>query len=228
MDDNSLKIFKQIDILCVEDEDGIREMIVKTLKYYFRNVYESSNGEDAYSLYLKYKPKIILSDIEMPSGNGIKFISKVRENDLETMVIMLSAYSNEEYLMDLINLNISHFIVKPLNLFKLNIALSKYLKISNNDNLFLHNDLFLDINTRELIYENIDRIPLRKREKDFLKMLYLNKNNITTYEQIELELWPEKSMTSHALKSFIKELRLKIPISIIKNVPQEGYILLIE
>ena len=37
----------------------------------------------------------------------------------ETMIIMLLAYSNEEYLIDLINLNINHFILKPLNLKKL-------------------------------------------------------------------------------------------------------------
>lgn len=228
MDDNCLQIFKNIDILCVEDESSVRKIIVKTLKYYFRNVYEGSSGNEAYKLYAEYKPKIILSDIQMANGNGIDFIKKVREKDLDTMVIMLTAYSNEEYLMDLINLNINHFIVKPLNLSKLDIALKKYLKINHSENLLLHNDLFLDIHKRELIYKNIEKISLRKREKDFLKILFLNKNNITSYEQIEHELWPEKSMTSHALKSFIKELRLKIPISIIKNVPQEGYILVKE
>lgn len=42
---------------------------------------------------------------------------------------------------------------------------------------------------------------------------------------IEFELWNNKEMTSHALKSFIKELRHKIPVNVIKNIPQESYTL---
>ena len=56
-------------------------------------------------------------------------------------------------------------------------------------------------------------------------MLHDNKNTITTYTQIETELWMDKEMTIHALKSFIKELRSKLPLNVIKNVPQEGYTL---
>ncbi len=43
--------------------------------------------------------------------------------------------------------------------------------------------------------------------------------------QIEMELWQDKYMTNDALKSFIKELRNKIPINLIKNSPQDGYYL---
>ena len=41
---------KNYTILCVEDEDGIRKRLVNTLKYYFDEVYEASNAEDAYTL----------------------------------------------------------------------------------------------------------------------------------------------------------------------------------
>jgi len=42
---------------------------------------------------------------------------------------------------------------------------------------------------------------------------------------METELWQGKDMTTYALKSFIKELRVKMPMNIIKNIAQEGYIL---
>ena len=51
------------------------------------------------------------------------------------------------------------------------------------------------------------------------------RNQILKYEEIEFELWNDKEMTTHALKSFIKELRNKLPVNVIKNVPQEGYTL---
>ena len=226
MDNELLKEkLKDISILCVEDEDGIREFIVGTLKYYFKEVYEARNGLEALEMYEEYRPKIILSDIEMPRMNGLEFVKRIRQNDLSTSIIMLTAYSNEEYLMNLINLNIDHFILKPLNLKKLNEALTKYIERNFSEQISLSENLKLDLSKRELIYEDCTIIPLRKRENDFLNLLYKNKNAITTYEQIEMELWQDKLMTSHALKSFIKELRNKIPVNIIKNISQAGYIL---
>ena len=224
MNDELLKELKDISILCVEDEDGIRQMVVSTLKYYFKEVYEACDGNEGYELYEYYKPKIVLTDIQMKDCNGLELVKKIRENDSDTMIIMLTAYSNEEYLMELINLNINHFILKPLNLKKLNEALEKYLHKAVKP-ILLGQDLILDLQKRELIYKNEMIIPLRKREKDFLHLLYDKHGSILKYEEIEFELWNDKEMTSHALKSFIKELRSKIPVNVIKNVPQEGYTL---
>lgn len=224
MDEKLLEQFKNYTILCVEDEDGIREVIVDTLKYYFDEVYEARDGEEGYEIYLDYKPKIILSDIQMKNCDGIEFVKKIRENDHNTTIIMLTAYSNEEYLMDLINLNVNHFILKPLNLKKLNEALLKYLN-KNLEPISLAKDLLLDLQKRELLYKGSQSIILRKREKEFLHLLYERKGGILSYTDIEEELWGDKDMTTHALKSFIKELRAKLPINVIKNVPQEGYTL---
>ena len=224
MNDELLKELKDISILCVEDEDGIREMVVSTLKYYFNEVYEACDGNEGYELYEYYKPKIVLTDIQMKDCNGLELVKKIREKDNDTMIIMLTAHSNEEYLMELINLNINHFILKPLNLKKLNVALEKYLQKAIKP-ILLFEDLILDSQKRELIYKNEVIIPLRKREKDFLHLLYNKHGSILKYEEIEFELWNDKEMTSHALKSFIKELRHKIPVNVIKNIPQEGYTL---
>ena len=86
---------KNLSILCVEDDFGIRQSIVNTLKYYFKDVYEASNGKEAFELYEYYKPKIIITDIQMRDGDGIELVKKIRENDFETMLIMLTAHSNE-------------------------------------------------------------------------------------------------------------------------------------
>ena len=48
MDEKILEQFRNYRILCVEDEDGIRKRVVSTLKYYFDDVLEASNGEDGY------------------------------------------------------------------------------------------------------------------------------------------------------------------------------------
>ncbi len=226
MNERLYKELKSIPILCVEDENGIREVIVQTLKYYFNEVYEAKDGNEAFEIYEYYKPKIILTDIQMKNCDGVELIKKIRAKDLNTTIFVLTAFSNEEYLMNLINLNINHYILKPLNLKKLNEALIKYLN-KNHKPIKITKDLLLDIEKRELIYKDNETIPLRKREKDFLQLLTQKKDSIVTYIQIEEELWLDKEMTSHALKSFIKDLRAKLPVNIIKNIPQEGYILIV-
>ncbi len=75
---------------------------------------------------------------------------------------------------------------------------------------------------RELYYKD-ELVILRKRDKEFLLLLHENRNRILSYETIEEYIWKDKSMSMSALKTFIKELRQRLPIDLIANVPQEGY-----
>lgn len=76
MEKELLEELKQLSILCVEDEPGIRKVIVDTLKYYFDEVYEAKDGYEAYEIYQDYKPKIILSDIQMKNCDGVELVKK--------------------------------------------------------------------------------------------------------------------------------------------------------
>ena len=216
------KQLKNYTILCVEDEDGIRKRLVNTLKYYFDEVYEASNAEDAYTLYYEHKPTIIISDIEMPKKNGIQLITDIRKNDLTTIVIMLTAYSSEEYLLSLINLNINHYILKPVTSETLLSGIIKAFGNKLENKIEFSDEMYFNMKERELYYQN-KVITLRKRDKDFLLLLHENKNRILTYSLIEEYIWKDKSMSMSALKTFIKELRQRLPIDLIINVPQEGY-----
>ena len=222
MDESLLDQLKEYTVLVVEDEEGIRKRLVNTLKYYFKDVLEASNGEDGYDLYCEYKPDVILSDIEMPHKNGIEMISKIRSSDLDTIVIMVTAYSNEEYLLDLINLHINHYILKPVHSQSLLNGIIEGFGNRLTSNLMFNEDLYFDISKQELIYKK-SIVLLRKREKEFLQLLYKNAESITTYEQIEEYIWKDRSMSMSALKTFIKELRQKLPLDIVKNIPQTGY-----
>ncbi|BAK73889.1 MAG: response regulator transcription factor [Candidatus Altimarinota bacterium] len=221
-----LEQLKNYTLLCVEDEDGIRKRLVNTLKYYFKEVYEASNADDGFALYYEYKPTIIISDIEMPKKNGIQMIQDIREEDLSTIIVMLTAYSSEEYLLSLINLNINHYILKPVTSESLLNGIVKAFGNRLESNIKFCEDIYFNIKKRELYHEN-KIINLRKREKDFLLLLYENRNRILTYEMIEEYIWKDKIMTMSALKTFIKELRQRLPKDLIANVPLEGYKLII-
>jgi len=214
--------FKNYTVLCVEDEDGIRKRLVNTLKYYFKDVYEASNGEEGYYLYYDKRPDIIISDIEMPEKNGMEMVEEIRKNDLSTIIIMLTAYSNEEYLLNLINLNINHYILKPVISDNLLGGIVKAFGLKLEKTVSFSDDLSFNIAQRELFYKE-EIVFLRKRDKEFLLLLYENKNRVLTYNMIEEYIWKDKSMSMTALKTFIKEFRQRVPVDLIVNVPQEGY-----
>ena len=220
--ENIIEQLKNYTVLCVEDEEGIRKRLVNTLKYYFTEVYEASNGEEGYELYYEHKPNILISDIEMPLKNGIAMISNIRKDDLSTIVIMLTAYSSEEYLLSLINLNINHYILKPVNSENLLNGIIKAFGDKLENKIKFTDEVYFNMKKKELYYKE-ELIVLRKRDKDFLLLLHENRNRVLSYETIEEYIWKDKSMSMSALKTFIKELRQRLPIDLIVNVPQEGY-----
>jgi len=216
------EILQNHTVLLAEDDDEIRRRMVNTLKFYFKEVYEADNGYDAYDLFLDKKPSLLISDIEMQDGDGIELVKRIRKTNLATPIIILSAYSKEEYLLKLINLKIDHYILKPTTNESLFEAISSALCEQHNTRLQLAPSTYLDTDDSTLYYKD-EVVVLRKKEKDFLELLYQNRKLITTYDIIQDYLWADKVMTDNALKTFIKELRKKLPVNIIQNVIQEGY-----
>lgn len=215
-------ILKQFTVLIAEDDDVVRQRLKNTLNFYFHTVYEAYSGEEAYALFLNHKPSLVISDIEMCDGDGIELVKNIRKITLNTPIIILSAYSKEEYLLKLINLKIDQYIIKPTTNKALFEAISNALCKESTTILSLNSQVSLDTLNNTLIYNN-ETIILRKKEKDFLELLYQNKHKITKYDLIEEYIWNDKSMSQDALKTFIKELRKKLPVPIVENVIQEGY-----
>jgi len=216
-------LYKDLNILCIDDEIGVRKRIVNTLSYYFKNVYEASNGEEGLDIYYDKEPDIILCDIQMPIMNGIEMIKIIREEDVLIPIILLTAYNSEEYLIELINLHVQHFILKPINSENLEEALHNALKGKYTGIVKLKDDVFLDIDTLSLNIGD-ENISLSLREVKFLTLV--SNKMVLYYSKIEEELWNGKNMSSGALKSFVRDLRKKLPYEMIENIPQIGYKLL--
>lgn len=216
-------MYQNLSILCVEDEKGVREPIVNTLKYYFGKVYEASNGQEGLDIYIKKSPDIILCDIQMPIMNGIEMIKKVRKEDSNIPIVLLTAHNKEEHLIELINLHVQHFILKPVNAKNLEEGLVNALKGVHAGSVKLIKNAFLDIDKLSLHVDGKE-ISLSLRETNFLALL--SQKRVIYYDEIEQKLWSEKVMSINALKSFVRDLRKKLPFEMIENIPQVGYKLL--
>ena len=222
MDESLLKQLQNFTILCVEDEEGIRRRLVATLRYYFGRVIEAADGEEGLDRFYETHPDIVLSDIEMPLENGIAMVREIRKLDRRVPIVMVTAYSNEEYLLDLINLNISHYILKPVNAHNLLEGILKALDDRLNRYIDLGQGIRYDTERQECLYHDTP-LSLRKRDKEFLLLLHRHAPAVTPYDHIAETLWQDRPMTKGALNTFIKELRNCLPHNIIENVPLEGY-----
>jgi len=220
-----LTLLKNVTILYAEDDDKTREQTSDILKLYSDNVITASNGMEAIEIYKSLDIELIITDIEMPELSGTDFIKIVRETDIQIPIIITTAYATTEYLLPCANLNIQGYMVKPLTRKTFQETLENVLKyIKINHYAQLRKNIYFD-RTSNLIIKNGEKIKLNKEERLLLDLLLENKNNITTYTQIEYVVWGEckNSMTDSALRTLIKKLRQKCGKDFIQNISKIGY-----
>jgi DNA-binding response OmpR family regulator len=82
--------------------------------------------------------------------------------------------------------------------------------------------IMFDVDKRELFIKE-ERIHLNNKETLLLKLLMQEKNKTYTYEEIENQVWGEKSMSLTSLRSVVRDIRKKTGEKIIKNVSGIGY-----
>lgn len=204
---------RNLDLAYIDDDEMNTERIGELLKNLFRNVYIFNNPRKFLESVKTKKYDVILSDIYMPEYTGIELVRIIRETDKKIPIILLTAFSNEDYLLELVNLNIQSYLIKPLNFEKLNVAFEKvfdYLEITNNLAYYI-NDFSFDRNTFKLA-KNGKEILLNKKERNLLNLLITNSNKIVSYEDINKEIWAKynEMMTQNALRTVVKTLRIKL------------------
>ena len=216
MNDILLNKLKNYTLLFVENEKGIRENFEQFFNLLFKKVYIANDGIEAFEIYKDNKLDLIITDIKMPNMDGIELVKKIRQENNDISIVIISAHTDVDYLLQSISLNLIEYIVKPLSEEKLFNMFDKFLP-KENDKFNLNiakNQISID---NKLYY-------LSLKETMFLDKL-IQSNRIISYHEIECDLWEGKIMSQNALRLFIKNLRKKLPKDLIKNIPNQGYIL---
>lgn len=219
------ELMKSLKVLFVEDEEIIRQKSVSTLELIVGDVKEASDGVEALEVMKSFTPDLIITDIEMPRMNGIEFIKKLRETDKNICIMVQTAYTSEKYLLELIDMHIEKYIIKPINFEKLLDGLKiacEYLKTHKNLVSTLPKEYKYDKTKKILLHDNV-QINLTKTEIAFVELLIKNANSITTYEELQNVIWQDSVMTDNALRSMVRNLRKKLPDDFIQNLSGVGY-----
>ncbi|MDA0902273.1 MAG: response regulator, partial [Proteobacteria bacterium] len=106
-------------ILCVEDEQEIRETISEILRDEGFEVFEASNGKEAVEVFLENNPDLVISDIMMPEVSGYDLLKIIRENksisNNNVPFIFLSALSKKEDVIKGAELSANDYLTKPVD-----------------------------------------------------------------------------------------------------------------
>ncbi len=225
MDTITKEKLKTLTILYAEDEDVIRKNVAQTLRYYAKEVIEAKDGAEAYELYKKHKIDILYTDILMPNLNGIELVKKIRAEDKDIAIVMVTAHTDKDYLLKAVELHLEQYIVKPMNLKTLKTSLTKCVKNINQNKPItkkLPNDFEYDFDTKAFTCKG-EITKLTKKEALFFELLLKNFQRVVSYDEIEYEVWQNDMMSSLALKSLVRNLRAKFCKECIKNHSGMGY-----
>src|ERR1044071_605432 len=83
-------------ILVVDDDPDIREVLQDRLESFGYRILAAVDGKKALELLEKQNPQIILLDIEMPAMSGLEVLKEIRKREIETTVVMITAYGTIE------------------------------------------------------------------------------------------------------------------------------------
>ena len=137
-DYNSLK---NITILYCEDELDLRNVTYDILSQYTKKVIVAEDGEEGLKLFEEFEDEIdlVITDINMPIMNGLDMVKRIKQINDNTPIIVATAFSNSEYLLNSIELGIDKYILKPINIRKLFEVISKSLLYHELQDLYKDN-----------------------------------------------------------------------------------------
>lgn len=230
------KYGKEISVLFVEDEENLQKEMGFLLCDIFRKVeiaVDGQNGLKKYKEYYKAQSSyfdLIITDIQMPNMNGIEFIKNIYKLNPKQKILVLSAHNENSYLLELINIGISQFILKPINydnfleiIFEISerIYHKKYKKLFKELILVkLAEDLFWNKELNQLILKG-NIFKLTKKEFLLIELLLKYPERIYTNEEIITYLWSNENnieIQISNLKNLISRLRKKLPdLNIVNN-----------
>jgi DNA-binding response OmpR family regulator len=230
---------KKLSILLAEDYQPFRDDLRDILELYFNEVHCASDGKEALEMYKSYLKKnhrpydLLISDIEMPYINGIKLVKEIRNITQNQEIVVISAYSHSEYLIEFINIGITQYILKPFRSEQLFDTLrlvcdnieQKFKPTSQNNLIELGDSRIWDSDRKILLCEN-NVISLSKHCTVLLDILLQYQNRICPniailqgFEQHNIVVEPQ-NIRHHVLK-----LRKELPDTSIKSAYSEGYII---
>jgi CheY-like chemotaxis protein len=103
-------------VLVVDDEEGIRDLIVSELEFNGVECFQAANGHEAFEIYQKHKMDAVISDIRMPDGDGLFFLDQLRKFKLDPCTMIFITGFTDVPLEEFYHRGVEAVIAKPFRL----------------------------------------------------------------------------------------------------------------
>ncbi|MGB5867990.1 MAG: response regulator, partial [Arcobacteraceae bacterium] len=135
---------KDITVLYCEDEEYLRDITKGILESFTKKQFICKDGAEGLEVFKENQHLIdlVITDVNMPNMNGLEMAKEIKKINSNMPIIVATAFSNSEYLLEAIDLGVDKYVLKPINVKKLLDIMSK--------SLLYHElrDLYLDQLTR--------------------------------------------------------------------------------
>ena len=139
-------------ILIVDDEKIIRESLSYILKKEGYEVEEAENGLVAHEMLLKNSYDLVITDLEMPGMKGIDLLEKIKQINIQTSVIIITAFGSLNTAIAALRNGASDYILKPVEFDEIILKVKKLFEVRN---LLLENRVLRNEIQRHYDFENI-------------------------------------------------------------------------
>ncbi|MDD2508436.1 MAG: response regulator [Aliarcobacter skirrowii] len=225
----NLTILKNLTVLYAEDDLVIQDSISRILKMFFKDVVIANDGKEAIENYNNKKIDILILDYVMPNLNGYETAKIVRKKDKKIPILITSAYTDKEKLLNAIELNLIKYIEKPIlydDLIKVFENIIKYMEENNLLKIKLDENIYYSFVDKNII-KNGEKITLTKNEVLFLELLLEKPNHLISKNIIENSVF-KASVDENTLRNMVYRLRKKIDTDTIATIKDLGYIIKIK
>jgi len=223
-----MKKFTNYTLLYIEDNIDIQKNIATFLKNHGYTVYVTDNTDEGCDLFRSKHVDIVVTDLHLTDHNGLEFVRCLRNNEIATPVVITTAYDDKDMLLEAINLDISHYLVKPFKKSDLLTAILKAAKKITSPAPLppareLKSGFSYDMINKSIMHPQGKSHRLSKKEHLLLELLLAHPNQIVTYDQIESAVWKNTAMSMFALRTLVNAVRKKGYPSLILNASGLGY-----
>lgn len=210
-------------LLVVEDDKTLREGIGEYLAEFGYTVIEAKDGREAISKF-NHDINLIILDIQIPFVNGLDVLKEIRRKS-KVPVLILTAFSDEEYKIEAFTNLADGYIEKPFSLPVLKARIDSLMK-KNFGQIEKFEYKNIEINfTSYTAKINDEKIDINAKELEILKCLLDNEGQVLTRMQIIDNVWKETEEIPYdrVIDVYIKELRKKLGLDCIITIRNVGY-----
>ncbi len=184
---------RKLRILIIEDEAAIRTGLIDVFVYHGYEVDFSGNGLEGLNKALTGKFDLILLDVMLPGMNGFDICNRIRAQDREQAIIMLTAKSNDEDIIEGLSLGADDYVAKPFSVAQLVLRVQAVLRRTRNgmsQNALIKLGDNLSIDCQNLVGARGDeKLSFTRREIEILQYLQSNSRRPVTREELLHKVW---------------------------------------